>query len=82
MRMNTQSVIALIRIVAPLVVSAFGAAGVAMDLDTVTCVLVIVAGGIVSVYTGWKNNSITKAAQEADRFMEAVKSAASEEEKQ
>lgn len=71
--MNKESIVAIIRIVAPLVVSVLGAAGVALDVDTVTCVMVIVAGGVVAVYTGWKSNNVTLAAQKAYEYFLVLK---------
>lgn len=71
--MNKESIIAIIRIVAPLVVSVLGAAGVVLDVETVFSVLVIVAGGAVAIYTGWKNNNVTLAAQSAQEYLEILK---------
>lgn len=73
MPFDANSAIALIRIFAPLVVSILAAVGVSADLDTVTTMAIIVFGGVVGIYTGWKNNSLTKSAKEADEFMHQLK---------
>lgn len=71
--MNNQTIIAFIRMLAPFAVSILAAIGVTMDADTVYQVLLILAGGAVAIYTGWKNNSITAAAQEADEYLHQLK---------
>lgn len=71
--MNANTVVAFLRMIAPFVVSVFAAIGVTVDADTVAEVAIIVFGGVLSVYTGWKNNSITAAAQEADTWLHHLK---------
>lgn len=71
---NSQRVIAIIRLVAMLVCGVLGGFGLTTDPDALSTVLLIVVASCVAVYSWWKNNNVTKAAQDAQEYLDAVKS--------
>jgi len=68
-----QTAIAVIRGVVPIVCVGLTMAGISADAD----IIVTAIGGILSlvtfVWSWWKNNNITKAAQEAQQFLDDLK---------
>lgn len=62
-----------IRLLVPLIMYGLTFAGIAMDADLVYCVLLGIAGIASTVWTWWKNNNVTEAAQTAQQFLDAIK---------
>ena len=62
-----------IRLLVPLIMYGLTFAGIALDADLVYCVLLGVAGIASTVWTWWKNNNVTEAAQTAQQFLNAIK---------
>ena len=76
MELNRESIIALVRLLCGLVVYGASLAGVYLDIEMIYMVAMIVVSIIVFVYTlWWKNNNITKAAQEAQEYLKVIKKA-------
>lgn len=73
MEMNAERIMALVRLVVPLCVYAATFAGIALDADFVYCVLLVLCGIAATIWTWWKNNNVTTAAQEAQRYLDAIK---------
>lgn len=70
---NSQRIIALIRLAAMLICGVLGGFGLTTDPDSLSTVLLVVAAGVTSVYSWWKNNNVTKAAQDSQEYLDAVK---------
>lgn len=62
-----------IRLLVPLIMYGLTFAGIALDADLVYCVLLGIAGIASTVWTWWKNNNVTEAAQEAQKYLDAIK---------
>ena len=76
MELNRESIIAFVRLLCGLVVYGASLAGVYLDLETIYMIAMIAVSIIVFVYTlWWKNNNITKAAQEAQEYLNVIKKA-------
>lgn len=73
MEFNKTSIVALARICAPMFVTLLAGVGVVVDVDVVYVVLLLCAAIPMIGRCGWKNNSMTSAAQEADEFMQIIK---------
>lgn len=71
--MNKESIVAIIRIVVPAVCGVAGVLGHRADPDAWTNAVLVLAGAILSLYTGWKNNNVTYAAQLAQCALDAAK---------
>lgn len=71
--MNTESVIAIIRIVVPAACSVLAILGHQEDADSTLNLALVIAGAVCSIYSGWKNNNVTLAAQEAQKVLDAAK---------
>lgn len=71
--MNRESIIAIIRIVVPAVCAVLGVLGWTIDSENITNVAVILAGGIISLYTGYYNNNVTAAAQAGQKVTDKIK---------
>lgn len=62
-----------IRLLVPLIMYGLTFAGIAMDADLVYCVLLGACGIASTVWTWWKNNNVTEAAQQAQRYLDAIR---------
>ena len=70
---NPERIIALIRLAAMLACGVLGGFGLTTDPEALSTVLLVVAAGAVSVYSWWRNNNVTKAAQDAQAYLDAIK---------
>lgn len=71
--MNSESVIAIVRIVVPAVCGVLGVLGIAVDAEAWTSVALVLAGAACSLWSGWKNNNVTEAAQSAQQVLDGIK---------
>lgn len=75
-----QRIAAIVRLVVSLAVAIAAACGLALDGDAlmvgVSCALALVC----FIYTWWKNNNITEAAQKAQEVLDGMKNSEMEEE--
>lgn len=70
---NSERIIALIRLAAMLICGVLGGFGLTTDPDALSTVLLVVAASAVAVYSWWKNANVTKAAQDAQAYLDAIK---------
>lgn len=70
---KTERIIATIRALAMIVTSVAAGAGFALDANIIEQVALCVAFVAATVWGYWKNNNWTKAAQEAQKYLEAAK---------
>lgn len=77
---NSQSGVAFARLVATLLVSVLATFGWTFDSDLVFNVLLSVIAVALFVYSWWKNNNVTEAAQEAQKVLDQLKVAEKVEE--
>lgn len=71
--MNIETIIALIRIVAPAAAIMFTAVGFTVDADSIVTVTGVLVSAILAIYSGWKNNNVTSAAQTAQKVLDLIK---------
>ncbi len=71
--MDTSKVVAFIRLLAPLVSTALALFGVTVDANAILIGLICIAALGTYIWAWWKNNNITKAAQEAQLVLDAAK---------
>lgn len=79
---NSQSTVAFVRLAVPLASFVAAAFGWALDPDLLTNALLSVLAVALLVWTWWKNNNVTEAAQAAQRVLEAIKAGEEEEEEE
>lgn len=70
---NSQSGLAFARLLATLLVSVFATFGWTFDADLVFNLLLSAIAVALFVYSWWKNNNITEAAQEAQKVLDQIK---------
>lgn len=71
--MNMQAIAAIVRLVAPLLAGAATYVGITINAEEI---YILLAGGITIaafVWAWWKNNNVTKAAQEAQQMLDILK---------
>ncbi len=73
MNINSQSVIAVVRLGVALVVSLGAMAGIDIDGDAVANVVLAIASVGTLAWVWWKNNNVTQAAQEAQIVLNEIK---------
>lgn len=82
--MNKESIIAIVRIVLPCIISVLGVVGITnvfgielatINIEQAAAIIAVIVSGIGSVFTGWVNNNVTPEAQEAQRFLDKMKHA-------
>lgn len=73
MELNKESFIAIIR----LIVTAIGMIATTfswtIDTNLIFNILVSVAAGVLLIWTWWKNNNVTEAAQQAQEMLNEIK---------
>lgn len=70
---NSERIIALIRLAAMLACGVLGGFGLTTDPEALSTALLVVAAAVVAVYSWWKNANVTKAAQDAQAYLDAIK---------
>lgn len=70
---NSERIIALIRLAAMLACGVLGGFGLTTDPEALSTVLLVAAAAVVAVYSWWKNANVTKAAQDAQAYLDAIK---------
>lgn len=70
---NSESAVAFCRLLATLILGAATTFGWALDESLVFNVIVSIGALVMFVYTWWKNNNITEAAQETQKILNALK---------
>ena len=74
MSFDRDRIVAIVRLLVMLASAVAGGFGLTVDADSlgtiVACAVAVVAG----VYSWWKNNNVTKAAQTAQHYLDAIRS--------
>ena len=78
--MNTERLVAIVRLIVPLVVAIENMAGYALDAGLVANIAMTVATIAAFVWAWWKNNNVTEAAQIAQEYLDALKAGMESEE--
>ena len=71
--MNQERLMALVRLIVPLVVTIASMVGYSLDADVVFNVVSTIASVALFVWAWWKNNNMTEAAQEAQVLLNQLK---------
>lgn len=73
LQFNRDRVVAIVRLLVMLASAVAGGFGLTLDPDALgtiaACVLAVAAG----IYSWWKNNNLTEAAQEAQEYLDAIR---------
>lgn len=80
MELNKESLIALARLLVSVILAIGTVFGWSLDADLVFNIIVSVAAAASFVWTWWKNNNVTKAAQTAQEWLDELKAMESEQE--
>lgn len=72
-KLNSETALALIRLIVPAIASAAAMFGWSLDADLATNIAITLLALATLVWTWWKNNAITEAAQEAQRLFDEIK---------
>lgn len=70
---NTERLIAIVRLVIPVIIMIGNMAGYALDAGLITNIVMTVATFVAFVWAWWKNNNITEAAQTAQEYLNKLK---------
>lgn len=71
--MNSEQAAAIARLVAPLIVMVGGLFGITIDSESTYALVATFFGLIAAIYAWWwKNNNITKSAQQAQNYKNAM----------
>ena len=70
---NSERVIAIVRLVAQAVAMVAGGFGLVVDTDGLATIVLCIVAAVMSVYNWWKNSNITKAAQAAQEYLDAIR---------
>ncbi|MCF0231951.1 MAG: hypothetical protein HUJ63_06735 [Enterococcus sp.] len=73
-KFNSESIIAILRLVVTLIVSVLSAIGIAVDISSVYTIIACIASVAMIAYSWHKNSNITQAAQDAQKVLDALKS--------
>lgn len=73
MEFNAETVKAFARLIITLIVSAGATFGWSIDSDAVATIVLSVFAVVLIAYTWYKNENITKAAQEAQKVLDGIK---------
>lgn len=79
MEFNKETLIAFVRLLVSVILGVGTVAGWSLDADLVFNILVSIAAFGSFVYTWWKNNNVTKAAQTAQGWLDELKDLESEQ---
>lgn len=76
---NSERVIAIVRLVAQVVAMVAGGFGLVVDTDGLATIVLCIVAAVMGVYNWWINSNITIAAQEAQKYLDAIKSGGSDQ---
>lgn len=71
--MNSERLMAFVRLIVPLIVGAAAMFDWAVDADLMMNIAMSVLALVSFVWTWWKNNNVTEAAQEAQKLLDEIK---------
>ena len=70
---NAERVKAVARLAVALVAAVAGGFGLTVDPDALSTIVLCAVATAAGVYGWWKNNNVTKAAQDAQAYLDAIK---------
>lgn len=73
--MNRERIIAIMRLCIMLISAIASGLGLVINTDSLFTVVACIVAFVACIWSWWKNNNITEAAQEAQLFLEAAKNA-------
>ena len=73
MRWNHERLVAVVRLACALAATAAAGFGVALDADALVTVFLTVIACASCIWSWWKNNNVTQAAQDAQAYLEAIR---------
>lgn len=80
--MNKETIVAIVRIVLPCIISILGLFGItsiygielsSINVEGVCAFVAMIVGVLMSIYTGWKNNNVTESAKAVQNVLDFVK---------
>lgn len=72
--MNKDSIMAFVRLIVPAIAAGLSMFGIAVDADALLVGTTIVISAVTFIWSWWKNNNLTSAAQEAQKMLDEIKS--------
>lgn len=75
---NSDRVIAVVRLLAMLAAAVAGGFGLTVDPDSLLTIAMCLIAGVAGVWSWWKNNNVTQAAQDAQAYLDSIKEKGSE----
>ena len=73
MALNSETIIAFIRLCLGLVAGVAASFGWALEIDLWQNIIISVAAVLLFIWIWWRNNNVTEAAQEAQRVLDELK---------
>lgn len=70
---NSETAVAILRMLMPIIACIASTVGWAYDADMWTNIALSALTVVLFIYTWWKNNNITEAAQEAQKLLDEIK---------
>lgn len=70
---NKDRVVAIVRLVVMLAAAVAGGLGLTVDPDSIATIAACAVALVAGVWSWWKNNDVTKAAQEAQAYLDGIK---------
>lgn len=70
---SRERVVAIIRLLVMLASAVAGGFGLTLDPDSLGTIAACAVALVAGVYSWWRNNNVTKAAQDAQAYLDAIK---------
>lgn len=70
---NTERVSAIARLLVTLAAAVAGGFGLTVDPDALSTIVACGVALVAGVYSWWKNNNLTKAAQDAQAYLDGIR---------
>lgn len=68
-----ERIVAIVRLAVMLVSAVAGGVGLTVDSDALLTIVMCAIALVAAIYSWWKNNNLTKAAQDAQSFLDEIK---------
>ena len=73
MSFDRDRIVAIVRLLVMLASAVAGGFGLTVDADSLGTIVACAVATAAGVYSWWKNNNITEAAQDAQAYLDAIK---------
>lgn len=70
---NRERIVAIARLLIMLACAVAGGFGLTLDPDSLGTIAACAVALVAGVYSWWRNNNVTKAAQDAQAYLDAIK---------